>query len=351
MQRAVGELDAMTVEENEDEFPQRLSERATTVDEEVQTTVDVEYTNLGRRCTELELDAQQNERLLQEQQAQEAVLRTLVEESRRFSDELEASFTDLLSCRDEFIGDLREKTSELIISDANSRQRQDELEQSLREAQDKLVTADIEMMDMRVQLEGAERNAAASTNRIVQLEADYTRTRKQLVAAEDQLVDLGEEFRIATHRVAQLEEKAEELRTQLAATDSLVLDLRQELDVARKFPQRKDRPTTFEQSVQTDDDLDFDSSSDTDGSLITLFVGSDSPLDLGKDAVDGEPSDTWADDDTLSLSMPYGPPDPTSVRSLQHRLESMTLKYEAAEAARICGDDIEEMLREKSKRM
>ena len=67
----------------------------------------------------------------------------------------------------------------------------EDLEADAKEAQEKLASADAEvaeMVDMRERLAGAEKNAVASTNRIVQLERNLSATTQKLGTAEKQLI-------------------------------------------------------------------------------------------------------------------------------------------------------------------
>ena len=264
-------------------------------------------------------------------EAQVVLYRTLLEESRAFSDDLEESHNYIVTCKDAFIEELREKVKELTTSEAWSQQR----EASLQDAQEKLAAADIEFLELRLELEGAQRNAAMSTNRIIQLEAEASAARHRLQTTDVENGDLREELGVASERVYALEDELVAAQGRLDNAESTIRQLRHEVE---RYVQTLAR---IPNSPRNQDDLhdgnDIDSASDDD----TLVMDPDELHPLSNIKSVDSPSSVNQDKEFLHDIAP------TSVRDLEARLEAMTLKYEAAEAARVCGEDVEDMLRTK----
>lgn len=268
--------------------------------------------------------------------AQVVLYRTLLEESRAFSDDLEESHNSIVTCKDAFIEELREKVKELATSEAWTQLR----EASLQDAQEKLATADIEILELRLELEGAQRNAVMSTNRIIQLEAEASAARHRLQTMDVENGDLREELGVASERIYALEDELVAAQGRLDNAESTIRQLRHEME---RYVQTLAR---IPNSPRIQDDIhdvnDTDSASD-EGSIDTLVMDPDEhlqllPLSKVKDA--DSPSSA-NQDKQFSHDIAAIP------RDLEARLEAMTLKYEAAEAARICGEDVEDMLRTK----
>src|SRR6266446_6081990 len=270
-------------------------------------------------------------------EGQVVLYRTLVEVSRAFNDDLEESHSSIVACKDAFIEELREKVKELATSEAWSQQR----EASLDDAQEKLAAADIEILELRLELEGAQRNAVISTNRIIQLEAEASVARHRLQTAEVESGDLREELGVASERVFALEDELVAAQGRLDNAESTIRQLRYEVE---RYVQTLAR---IPNSPRIQDDIhdvnDADSASD-EGSIDTLVMDPDDQSQL-------PPLSSIKDIDfSLSVSQEKQfshDAAPISVRDLEARLEAMTLKYEAAEAARICGEDVEDVLRAK----
>ena len=265
-------------------------------------------------------------------EAQVVLYRTLLKESHAFNDDLEESHNSIMACKDAFIEELRDKVKELATSEAWSQQR----EASLQEAQDKLAAADIEILDLRLELEGAQRNAVKSTNRIIQLEAEASAARHRFQTTEVANGDLREELGVASERVYALEDELVAAQGRLDNAKSTIRQLRHEVEetLARI-------PNNLKDDIH--DVNDTDSASD-EGSIDTLVMDPDDhshllPPSKVKD-VDSPSSANQDKQFTHDIA-------PTSVRDLEARLEAMTLKFEAAEAARICGEDVEDILRTK----
>ena len=268
--------------------------------------------------------------------AQVVLLRTLLEESRAFSDSLEESYSSIVACKDTFIQDLREKVEELATSGAWSQQRA----ASLHDAEERLAAVDIEFVELRLELEGAQRNAVMSTNRIIQLEAEASEARHRLRTVDAKNGDLREELGVASERAYALEDELVAAQGRLDDAENTIRQLRHELEEYIHTLPNKPR-------VQDDihDVNDTDSASDV-GSMDTLVMDPDEHPQLqppsGVKDVDS-PASTKQDE---QLSQNVAAPSP---HDLEVRLKAMTLKYEAAEAARICGEDVEDMLRAKLK--
>jgi chromosome segregation ATPase len=270
-------------------------------------------------------------------EAQAVLLRTLLDESRAFNDDLEESYDSIVACKDIFIQCLQEKVEEFATSDTWSQQR----EVTLQDAQDRLAAADIEVLELRLELEGAQRNAVTSTNRIIQLEADASAIRHRIRITDEENSDLRDELGVVSERVYALEDELVASQGRLDISESIIRQLRQELEQHSRTLARLRNGRSNQDD--THDVNDTDSVSD-EGSMDTLVMDPDDLSQLrspyGAKDVDSPVSANQTEHISHILA-------PLSVRALEARLEAMTLKYEAAEAARICGEDVEEMLRAK----
>ena len=268
-------------------------------------------------------------------EAQLVLYCTLLEESRAFSDNLEESHDSIVACKDAFIEELREKVKELTTSEAWGQQR----EASLHDAQEKLAAADIEVLELRLEIEGAQRNAVMATNRIIKLEAEASAARHRLQTTGVENGDLREELGVASERINALEDELVTAQGRLDNAESTIRQLSHEVE---RYVQTLSK---IPNSPRIQDDIhdvnDSDSASD-EGSIDTLVMDPDEHS-LHLPEMKDVDSPLSADQDK-QFSHDIAP---TSVRDLEARLEAMTLKYEAAEAARICGEDVEDMLRTK----
>lgn len=263
--------------------------------------------------------------------AEVALLRALLDDSRAFSDGLEESYDSIIQCKDAFIQDLREKIEDLAASEAGDQDR----EAAFNDIQERLEVSEVEILELRVELEGAQRNAVASTNRIIHLEADASAVRHRLKTTETENGDLRDELGMTIDRSYALEEELLAAQERLDNAESTIRQLRQEIDQYIDAPTKS--PPTRDDSQ---DVIDADSASDG-GSIDTLVMDYDDQCQLRSS--DDKDVDSCAASD-------HGPPfvhnfAPISLRALALQLEAMTLKYKAAEAARICGDDVEDLLR------
>ena len=265
-------------------------------------------------------------------EAQVVLLRTLVDESRAFNDDLEESHSSIVACKDTFIQHLQEKVEELAASEAWNQQR----EASLQDAEERLAAADIEFLELRLELEGAQRSAVMSTNRIIQLEAEASVARHRLRTMDVESGDLRDELRVASERAYALEDELVAAQGRLDNAENTIRQLRQELE-----------DHAFSNIPRIQDDIhdvnDIDSVSD-EGSMDTLVMGPDdhSQLQLSSRVKDIDSPASANKDEQFSPKVAS-----LSAHDLEVRLEAMTLKYEAAEAARVCGEDVEDMLRAK----
>ena len=280
----------------------------------------------------LEVTADEYRSEIENLEAQVVLYRTLLEESRAFNDDLEESHNSIAACKDVFIEELREKVKELTTSEAWSQQR----EASLRDAQEKLAAADIEILELRLELEGAQRNAVMSTNRIIQLEAEASAARHRLHTTDAKNGDLREELGVTSERVYALEDELVAAQGRLDNAESTIRQLRHEVEGYVQTLARIPNSPRIQDDIH--DVNDTDSASDDDD---TLVMDPDELLPLSNIKDIDSPSSANQD---KQFSHDIAP---TSVRDLEARLETMTLKYEAAEAARVCGEDVEDMLRTK----
>ena len=270
-------------------------------------------------------------------EAEIVLLRTLLEESRTFNDNLEESYNSLTACKDAFIQDLQERVEELATSEAWNQHR----EGAFNDAQERLAAADIEILELRLELEGAQRNAVTSTNRIIQLEADASATRHRIRITKVENGDLRDELGVASERAYALEDELVAAQGRLDSAESTIRRLRLELERCAHTPVRLPNYPPIKNS--THDVNDTDSVSD-EGSTDTLVMDPDEHSQLRS------PSGVKDVDSPTSANQNEQFPDnlvPLSVRALEARLEAMTLKYKAAEAARMCGEDVEDILRAK----
>jgi len=270
-------------------------------------------------------------------EAQVVLYRTLLEESRAFSDDLENSHNSIVACKDVFIEELREKVNQLATSEARSQQR----EASLHDAQEKLAAVDIETLELHLELEGAQRNAVMSTNRIIQLEAEASTARHRLQTTDVENGDLREELGVASKRVYALEDELVAAQGRLDNAESTIHQLRHEVEQYVQATARNPNSPRIQDGIH--DVNDTDSASD-EGSIDTLVMDPDeySQLHSLSEITDVDSPSSANQDKQFSHDIAS-----TSVRDLEARLDAMTLKYEAAEAARICGEDLEDMLRTK----
>ena len=280
----------------------------------------------------LEVNVDQYRAEIDNLEAQIVLLRTLLEESRTFNDDLEESYNSIAACKDAFIKDLQERVEELATSEAWNQHR----EAAFNDAQDRLAVADIEILELRLELEGAQRNAVTSTNRIIHLEADASATRHRLRITDVENGDLRDELGVVSERVYALEDELVAAQDRLDSSESTIRRLRLELE---RYAHTSARLSNYPPIKDgTHDVNDTDSVSD-EGSTDTLVMDPDEHSQLrspsGVKDVDS-PNEQFSD----NLA-------PLSVRALEARLEAMTLKYKAAEAARICGEDVEDILRAK----
>lgn len=267
-------------------------------------------------------------------EAQVVLLRTLLEGARAFNDDLEESYKSILACKDTFIQDLRERVEELAASEAWGQQR----EATLHDAQERLAAADVEILELHLELEGAQQNAVTSTNRIIQLEAEASAARHQLRTTDAENEGLKDELGVALRKVYASEDELVAAGGALDSAEGTIRELRQELN---RYSRILARLPLIQDDIH--DVNDADSASD-EGSIDTLVMDPDEhsqlrPLSGVKDV---DPPASANQDEHLSHNLA-----PISVRALEARLEEMTLKYQAAEAARICGEDVEDILRGK----
>ena len=255
------------------------------------------------------------------------LLRALLDESRAFSDDLEEDYDSIIQCKDAFIQDLREKIEDLAAPEAWDQHP----EAAFNDIQEKLEASEVEILELRVELEGAQRNAVVSTNRIIHLEAEASAARHRLRTTDAENGDLRDELGMTIDRSYALEEELLEAQERLENADNTIRHLRQELDQYSDAPSPQD-------DIQ--DVVDADSASDG-GSIDTLVMDYDEHWQL-RSSGDKDVDSRAASDHGLQLVHNFAP---VSVRALELRLEAMTLKYKAAEAARICGDDVEDLLR------
>ncbi|KAH9000208.1 hypothetical protein EDB92DRAFT_475538 [Lactarius akahatsu] len=261
-------------------------------------------------------------------EAQSVLLHALLDESRTFNDDLEENYGFIIQCKDALIQDLREKIEDLAASGAWDRHR----EAAFSDIQEKLEASEVEILELRAELEGAQQNAVVSTNRIIHLEAEASAARHRLRTTDAENGDLRDELGMTIDRGYALEEELHEAQDRLDNAESTIRQLRQELY------QYTDALTKSPPDVQ--DVIDADSASDV-GSIDTLVMDYDEHWQLqssGNKDVDSRASFDHGQQFIHNFA-------PVSMRALELRLEAMTLKYKAAEAARICGEDVEDRLR------
>jgi hypothetical protein len=267
-------------------------------------------------------------------EGQVVLLRSLLEESRTFSNDLEESHNAIMHCKDAFIQDLKERIEDFAASQAWNQQR----EAVLDDARERLAAADIEILELRLELEGAQQNAVASTNRIIQLEADASAARHRLRTADAENGDLRDELGITAERMYALEDELLAAHEQLDNAENTTRQLRQKLE--QYVRTLSSLPNTPRIRNDIHDVNDTDSVSD-EGSIDTLVMDFDEHLQLRLPSDDDSPTDTDQDKTLVDEFVPV------SVHGLALDLEAMTLKYKPAEAARIREDDLEEILRAK----
>ncbi|KAN0137086.1 hypothetical protein V8E53_005083 [Lactarius tabidus] len=257
-------------------------------------------------------------------EAEVGLVRTLLDESRAFNDDLEEDYDSIIQCKDAFIQDLREKIEDLSASESWDQNRDD----AFNDIQEKLEASEVEILDLRVELEGAQQNAVASTNRIIHLEAEASAVRHRLRTTNAENADLRDELGMTVDRSYALEEEILEAQHRLDDAKSTIRQLRRELD------QYSDSPPKSPPS--RDDIQDIDSASD--GGSIDTLVMDDEHWQLRSSGGKDVPAFDHGQQFVHNFA-------PVSLRALELSLEAMTLKYKAAEAARICGDDVEDLLR------
>jgi chromosome segregation ATPase len=267
-------------------------------------------------------------------EAQIALFRTLLEESRTFDNGLEESHNAIMECKDAFIQDLQERIEDFAASEAWNQQR----EAALDDARERLAAADIEILELRLELEGAQRNAVASTNRIIQLEADASAARHRLRTADAENGDLRDELGMTTERMYALEDELVAAQALLDNAENTIRQLRQKLEQSVRTLSGLSNPPRTRNDIH--DVNDTDSVSD-EGSIDTLVMDFDEHSQLRIPSDDDYPMVT---DQGKPFEQEFAS---ASVHDLALHLEAMTLKYNAAEMARICGDDVEDILRTK----
>ena len=261
-------------------------------------------------------------------EAEVRLLRALLDESRAFNEDLEEDYDSIIQCKDAFIQDLREKLEDLKASESWDQNHED----AFNDIQERLEASEVEILDLRVELEGAQQNAVASTNRIIHLEAEASAVRHRLRTTNAENADLRDELGMTIDRSYALEEELVEAQHRLDDAESTIRQLRRELDHAPlKSPLHSTR-------YDIQDVIEIDSASDG-GSIDTLVMDYDEHWQQQRSTGD---KDVTAFDHGQQFVHNFAP---MSIRALELRLEAMTLKYRAAEAARICGDDVEDQLR------
>jgi len=194
-------------------------------------------------------------------EAQTVLLHALLDESRAFSDDLEEDYDSIIQCKDAFIQDLREKIEDLAASEAWNQHR----DAAFNDIQDKLEASEVEILELRVELEGAQQNAVVSTNRIIHLEAEASAVRHRLRTTSAENGDLRDELGMTIDRGYALEEELLEAQERLDNAESTIHYLRRELDqysdALMKSPSTRD-------DIQ--DVIDADSASDGE-SIDTLY--------------------------------------------------------------------------------
>lgn len=285
--------------------------------------------------TDLEATTDEYRSEIESLEGQVVLYCSLLEESRAFGDGLEESHDSIMACKDAFIEELREKVKELTACEAWGQQR----EASLQDTQERLAAAEIEILELRLEIEGAQRNAVTATNRIIQLEAEASAARHRLQATGVENGDLRQELGVASERVHALEDELVTAQGRLDNAESTIRELRHEVEQYVQTSARIPNSPGIQYDIH--DVNDTDTASD-EGSIDTLVMDPDEHslhLSMMKDV-----DSPLSPDEDKQLSHDIAP---TSVRDLEARLETMTLKYEAAEAARICGEDVEDILRTK----
>jgi hypothetical protein len=267
-------------------------------------------------------------------EAELVLLRTLLQESHNFNNDLEESHNAIMQCKDTFIQDLQERIEGFAASEAWNQQR----EAALHDAQERLAAADIEILELHLELEGAQQNAVTSTNRIIQLEAEASAARHRLRTVDAENGDLRDELGMTAERIYALEDELLAAQERLDNAENTIHQLRQKLVQYLHTPSSLPNAPPIRNDIQ--DVSDTDSVSD-EGSMDTLVMDFDEHSQLRLPSDDDSPAVT---DPHKTFVHEFAS---VSMHDLGLHLEAMTLKYEAAEAARICGDDVEDILREK----
>ncbi|TFY72454.1 hypothetical protein EVG20_g541 [Dentipellis fragilis] len=298
-----------------------------TADHSVQTSANADdaaaVAALEDRCMELESLVEHDRRLLEDYEARETVFKNLIAEARHYNDYLEESYIDILRCKDDFIRDLREDTSQLTASNRSSERHEEALESKLRRTEEKLDVTDTEVADMRVRLEGAERNAVASTNKIMQLEAETRDLRRRLADSEDERRGLQDDMDAADGLIVHLRRELQDAVMQ--SQDSLPQSAEEDLEAW--IMDDDERSTPGLPSILEEEEPFEDETSSDEGSVDTLVDGLEGLHHRLLQAGLGHSSDSATSSSAAIVAL---------------QLEDIALK---CEAARIHGDDVEEMLR------
>ena len=325
--RLIKELRAATEEERR----QARNFKASSVQAESQVKSVEDAAKQDRRAVEiLEATVETYRSEIDSLEAEVGLLRALLDESRAFNEDLEEDYDSIIQCKDAFIQDLREKLEDLKASESWGQNSEDAFD----DIQEKLEASEVEILDLRVELEGAQQNAVASTNRIIHLEAEASAVRHRLRTTNAENADLRDELGMTIDRSYALEEELVEAQHRLDDAESTIRQLRRELDQCSDAPLKSPSPP-IRDDIQ--DVIEIDSASDG-GSIDTLVMDYDEHWQLRSTG----DKDVAVFDHGQQFVHNFAP---MSIRALELRLEAMTLKYKAAEAARICGDDVEDRLR------
>ncbi|KAH9975822.1 hypothetical protein BGW80DRAFT_65413 [Lactifluus volemus] len=265
-------------------------------------------------------------------EAQAILFRTLLEESRTFNDDLEESHNAIMHCKDAFIQDLQERVKDFAASETWNQQQ----EAAFDDARERLAAADIEILELRLELESARQNAVASTNRIIQLETEASAARHRIRTADVENGDLREALGMATERMYALED---ELLVAQGRSDNAEHAIRQlRLKLEQYVRTLSSLPNAPRLRNDIHDVNDTDSVSD-EGSIDTLVMDFE---ELSQPRLPSDDDSPLATDHDKTFVHQFTP---APVHSRSHHPEAMTLKCKVAEAAQLCGDDVEDILR------
>jgi len=152
---------------------------------------------------------------------------------------------------------------------------------------------------------------------------------------------MRDELGVASERIYALEDELVAGQGRMDHAQSTIRQLR--LELGRYVHALASLPKGPPSREDSHDVNDTDSASD-EGSIDTLVMDPDEHSQHALPSVVKDvDSPSSADQEQRFSPNPASP----SMRALEVRLEAMTLKYEAAEAARICSEDVEEILRTK----